>query len=136
MNTLIMLVALVLPLMVQAQPPQDRDWWACQSVEAGGLIWKTGQWSPSGFRHDMRFILISDGDNIAVESAAKAMDAAVSCSVSLTDNITCVGTSGTTLMFSKGTGNGAISELMGGVVSSKAERRDTLSVVAFECVKG
>jgi hypothetical protein len=137
MKKLIALLAFTLPLVGQAQPPEGQDWWACQSVKAGGLHWKNGQWKTTGFNHDDRFILISQGQSITLESAAKAMDVGeVSCSVSYSGKVTCVGKTGTTLMFSPETGNGGISELMGAVGSSDDQYRDTLSVLAFECAKG
>ena len=137
MKKLIALLAVTLPLVGQAQPPEGQDWWACQSVKAGGLHWENGQWRSTGFNHDNRFILISDGDNITVESASKAMSSTdVSCNVNWKSRITCVGGFGTTMLFSPESGNGAISELLGGVVSSDEQYRDTLSVLAFECAKG
>ena len=72
MKKLILLVAFTLPLMAQAQPPEGKDWWACQSVKAGGLHWNNGQWKSTGFHHDERFILIGDDENVVtLESVGK-----------------------------------------------------------------
>ena len=74
MKKLIALLAVTLPLVGQAEPPEGQDWWACQSVAAGGLIWEKPSWRATRFNHDFRFILIGVNNTITEASAAKAMD--------------------------------------------------------------
>ena len=43
---------------------------------------------------------------------------------------------GTAISFDAPTDNGVIAETIGGAGYSHSERRDTLSTIAFECIKG
>ena len=139
MKKLILLIALTLPLMGQAQPPEGQDWWACQSVEAGGLIWKNGQWESTGFKHDDRFILIGDTGNIVtVESVGKIFGTKVediACVVGLRrDKVSCISEYGETFIFSRETNQGATGHIYGAI--NAGNDRDTVTVQPFECAKG
>ena len=138
MKKLIALLAVALPLVGQAQPPEGQDWWACQSVAVGGLIWEKPSWRATRFIHDDRFILIGVNNTITEASAAKAMTASdVRCGLANSGRTYCMSFSlGTALSFNPATGNGAIAEIIGGTGSGLAEERDTLSTMAFECAKG
>lgn len=138
MKKFIALLAVTLPLMGQAQPSEGQDWWACQSVEVGGLIWEKPSWRATRFKHDDRFILIGGSNTITEASAAKAMSAIdVRCRLADSGKTFCMSfTLGTALSFNPATGNGAIAEIIGGTGSSLSEERDTLSTMAFECAKG
>lgn len=139
MKKLILLVALALPLMGQAQPSEGQDWWACQAVQSAGLSWEDGRWEAARFRADNRFILVARGNGITTESAAKAMETnvgGVTCSSpNSAGHVYCISNwVGTSLVFGTRTGNGAIAEILGG--ASDGDTKDTLSVDPFECVKG
>ena len=68
------LILLVTPFMSQAQPPEGQDWWACQSVQAAGLVWEGGNWVATGFEVSGRFLLVADGEGLTQHSVSRAMD--------------------------------------------------------------
>lgn len=139
MKKLIALLAVNLPLAGQAQPPEGQDWWACQSVKAGGLSWENQQWNSATFAHSKRFILIADGDGLTPESIVKATGAIGSEFAECVDEgvgIYCITALGTSFGFNPATETGVITEIAGGVVGPMFDTRDTVSVMPFECAKG
>ena len=140
MKKLILLIGLTLPLMGQAQPPEGQDWWACQSVESGGLIWKNGQWKSTGFNHDERFILIGDEENIVtLESIAKAIGAFpdwLVCNLwPRANTVSCISRSSETFVFDSAAAKGATGNMFGSMMLMK-DYKDTLNITVFECAKG
>ena len=144
MKKLIALLAIALPLVGQAQPPEGQDWWACQSVASSGLKYKSGEWQGTDFVHDARFVLIADGEkNLDTESAAKAMFVIlepedVTCTpADLFHTIGCHSTNDAvpvSMHFDKKYGNGVIYFGDGGGKPSRTS--DSAVVTAFECAKG
>ena len=140
MRLLISLLTILLPLSASAQPPEGQDWWACQSVESAGLIWKDQRWNPSSFTYDERFILIAEGDGLQKESVAKAMGVSASrlqcfAPYGVTNCLSTIAAESFT--FNPGSGEGAIGKIIGGAIHDrKKEYRDSLAVTPFECTKG
>ena len=142
MKKLIALLAVALPLVGQAQPPEGKEWWACQSVESGGLIWENGRWRATLFNHDERFVLIAEGGGLTKASVAKAMDSpetALICSYeNVQGNTFCVSRwTGISFAFNPETGLGAMGGILGAIYEPSADGlRDSMSVTPFECAKG
>ena len=142
MKKLVALLAVALPLMGQAQPPEGQDWWACQSVEYGGLKWENGKWKGTLFNHDKRFVLIAEDGGLKKSSVAKAMDAypeeLICSNQNVAGHIFCLSEwTGDSFGFDPQTGNGSIGGILGAVLEPSANgSRDTLGVTAFECAKG
>ena len=139
MKTIWTLIFLVTPWMAQAQPPEDKDWWACQSVENSGAIWEGGQWKPRTFKLNDRFILIGEGAGVTKASVTKVLgvkESDLECQPAILygETYCFVWLTGTSFGFSAKTGNGAIGRIYGGL--DDGAKRDTINVKAFECAKG
>ena len=141
----VMLVA-ASPVAVAAGQP-----WACQFTASGGLLWKNGQWKPSGFNTGQPFVLVQDGDVLTRKSAMTAMWGVgvgidtrekietfyklVSCQRkdgTFGHQIFCRDLNGGSLVFSPTTGHGGVSRIFG---LMDPKRRDTPLVSPFACQK-
>lgn len=134
MKKLIALLAVALPLVGQAQPSEGQDWWACQTVENAGLIYRSGKWESTYFSGELKFILISDGNSLTTESVYKAGITVDAECRSDFDTVTCFDMAGGQLIFDTTLAQGAISQIYGGLQGG--DDRDTLHVKPFECAKG
>ena len=134
MKKLIALLAVALPLMGQAQPPEGQDWWACQSVENAGLVYRSGKLESTYFSDEHKFILVADGNSLKKGSLPDLLEMGVECRSNFFEAVVCSDELGGSLIFSPVTGQGAISTIFGGVMVG--DKKDTLHVTPFECAKG
>jgi hypothetical protein len=144
---LVMLAATSTVAVAAGQP------WACQFTATGGLLWKNGQWKPSGFNTGQPFVLVQDGDVLTQKSAMTAMMGVavgidtremvetfyklVSCQRkdgTFGHQIFCRDPNGGALVFSPTTGQGGVSKIFG-LMDNNPKRRDTPLVSPFACQK-
>ena len=138
---LIAVAAMVLSTTAVAQP--DKDWWACQEVHSSGMYWENNRWMTATFQEGSPFVLMSDGNgSLTKESVLKAVDNAslqkseVECKAwGYEGRVSCMTVMGGHLYFSKETGKGGISAMLGSTMSD-TNFRGTIRVHAFECTKG
>ena len=145
MKKLILLIAMTLPLMGQAQPPEGAEWWACQAVASAGLNWEDRQWQPARFKPNKRFILVAGDDGVSKASVAKALGMPSGGEIGLicsSDNIAndtfCINNwTGQSFGFRPLTGKGALGGMTGAMMEPEDNGyRDSNYVTPFECVKG
>lgn len=140
MKKLIALLAVTLPLVGQAQPPEGQDWWACQHVEAVGMRFDEGVTRPLFFEPDGPFVLVlsEDGKSLTNETGANAMGR-LSATCDPSDNLilTCTSPYYSTLHFNKKLGYGAVVNMYGAVTKAvKPNPRNDSVLSYFECAKG
>ena len=142
MKKLIAVAAMVLSTTAVAQP--DKDWWACQVVHSSGMYWENNRWVTTAFNEDPPFVLMSDGNgSLTKESVAKVFSGQTSYADRVTcipgrygrSRVNCFESSGTMMFFDSQAGKGAVARVLGSI-STDTDRRDTVSVDAFECTKG
>ena len=109
---------------------------ACQHLAASGLNWEQGQWRQARFRIEEPFALVLKDGNLDLDSVDKAMgsESGPSCEKrarAFPSQISCVGWSGTFLLFDTKTNRGTLTQSLGGIAVSA--NRDSLTVSPFVC---
>ena len=135
------LCALLLALSCNVTAQPDRDWWGCQYIESGGLIWEDMTWNATLFKLREPFVLMADGTELLdINSVAKPLQAEAAAVTCVNENsrkhIFCQSRwTGATLSFDPETGTGAVSKILG-AFEGLGDSRDTLSIEVFKCSKG
>lgn len=108
---------------------------ACMVEASGGLSWKEGQWSVTGFKEQdsWRFVLVLRGNSLDPQSVEKPIrGSAPVCRIVALGAISCEDRLGGYLYFDPQTNRGTVAQLLGGT-TSPSPTRDTLSVAPFSC---
>ena len=104
--------------------------WACQAHASAGLSWDGARWKPRAFSESPYLIRIDGADSTYGHGETQYSTA---CSRQRNE-VRCNDTTGGTILLNTDTGSGAISELLGAVVSQSSQR-DALTVTAIQCTR-
>ena len=116
----------------------EKQAFACQSLNAAGLIWKNSGWQTTEFHVQQPFVLVMQGDTLTRESVARALGhndpERTECQKTNEFGlISCADKTGRRLIFNPVNAHGGIATLYGATLSDSP--RDTISVEAFTCQK-
>ena len=135
-------LACLLSVSPFANSQPDKDWWACQFIESGGLIWKDRAWTSTKFTLKKPFVLVADGAGLLkLDSVANALgsdEMATTCTNKNVDgHIFCPSRwSGASFSFDPKTGTGGTARIPGAFEDLSSSNRASLNISVFECAKG
>ena len=112
---------------------------ACQSLNAGGLFWESGEWRVGRVKGKQPFFLKMNGQELDLSSVGKALwgehENQPSCRRHAQNDFSCADKLGNFMFFDPRTGNGGFARLLGAGQPTAEPKKDTVTAEAFTCQK-